>query len=239
MRSVRLAELAIRLFTSRERAAALMGDLLETRSQRGAVWFWFSIARVMFSLGWRLLGGVAAAWFMGMAWLNILQKPISVSAPHVLPAVWERMFLGIDGVGILLWFIAPYAFFRFGFRDRFTALANLFAWSITSGLYFWWIPGMIVVCSCVVVAGCIWALISREWRRAFVSLVCTTAGSLVAGLGLLYVEGIWQMRVYGPLVAEMHSPVPGMFVDAFVLATCAICSTAHRFCVVDHRYLAD
>lgn len=238
MRNVRLAELVIRLFTSRKRAAALMGDLLEARSQRGSVWFWFSIVRVIFSLGWRLFGGVGMSYFMGLCWLDILEKPSSMYAPHLVPAPWDGVFIAISGIGMILWFVAPYAFLRFGFRDRLAAVSCFFAWAVSLGVYFWWVPEVVVVCLVAVVGGSIWALTSPEWRRAFVALVCATAGSLVAALGVMYLEGIWQMRVY-PNAAGIKSPVTGLFVGAFVLLIGAICSIAHRFCAADDRYLAD
>lgn len=234
MRSVRLAELVIRLFTSRDRAAALMGDLVETRPRRGQIWFWYSVGRVILSLGWRLFGGVGMSYFMGLCWLDILERPSSIYAPHLVPRAWGGAFTAIAGIGTLLWFIAPYAFFRFGFRDRLAAVACFFAWTISLGVYFWWIPELLVFCSCAFAAGSIWALTSLEWRRAFVALVCATVGSLVAALGVMYLEGIWQMRVY-PNAAGINSPVTGLFVGAFVLSIGAICSIAHRFFLTESR----
>ena len=40
MRNAHLAEWILSLFTTRERAAATVGDLTENASARGALWFW-------------------------------------------------------------------------------------------------------------------------------------------------------------------------------------------------------
>ena len=38
------------------RAAAIMGDLVELSSTRGRLWFWTAYARTLISLGWRTGG---------------------------------------------------------------------------------------------------------------------------------------------------------------------------------------
>jgi len=53
MRSTRVAEWVLAQVTSRERAAAVIGDLLEKVPARGQLWFWWSVATTTVALVWR------------------------------------------------------------------------------------------------------------------------------------------------------------------------------------------
>jgi hypothetical protein len=53
MRSTRVAEWILSQVTSRERAEAVIGDLLEKVPSRGALWFWWSVVATTFALVWR------------------------------------------------------------------------------------------------------------------------------------------------------------------------------------------
>jgi hypothetical protein len=48
-----LAESLLARLTTRTRAAAILGDLLELSATRGRLWFWTTYARTLLSLGWR------------------------------------------------------------------------------------------------------------------------------------------------------------------------------------------
>lgn len=56
MRKTQIAESVLMLVTSRERAAAIAGDLVEESPGRGAWWLWWSVLRTAGSLLWRGLG---------------------------------------------------------------------------------------------------------------------------------------------------------------------------------------
>jgi hypothetical protein len=53
MRSTRVAEWVLAQVTSRERAAAVIGDLLEKVPARGQLWFWWSVVTTAVALVWR------------------------------------------------------------------------------------------------------------------------------------------------------------------------------------------
>jgi len=53
MRSTRVAEWILAQVTSRERAAAVIGDLLEKVPARGQLWFWWSVVTTAVALVWR------------------------------------------------------------------------------------------------------------------------------------------------------------------------------------------
>jgi hypothetical protein len=52
MRKAQIAELILSLFTSRERAASTVGDLMENAAGRDAWWFWSAVFRTAWSLSW-------------------------------------------------------------------------------------------------------------------------------------------------------------------------------------------
>lgn len=67
MRNASTAEWILCRLTSRERAASMIGDLVEIGERRGTLWFCLSLAGVAFSLVWRRPLAFAAALYAG-AW---------------------------------------------------------------------------------------------------------------------------------------------------------------------------
>jgi hypothetical protein len=55
MRKAQIAEFVLSLFTSPERAASTVGDLIENAAARGVWGFWWDISRTAFSLLWNSL----------------------------------------------------------------------------------------------------------------------------------------------------------------------------------------
>ena len=106
MRRVEVSERLLSLFTTRERAAAIIGDLLEAGSSH--LGFWFAVARIAFALAWRSgLGIVAAA---AAQYLMMWAVNWSARAPHPISQTAGRF-------GLCAWFWAMAAAFslvRFG-----------------------------------------------------------------------------------------------------------------------------
>src|SRR5579862_3305241 len=73
MHKARFAELILSLFTSRERAASTVGDLLEATPARGGLWFWWSVARTALSLLWSDFA-TQRALLAGLAFRGILMN---------------------------------------------------------------------------------------------------------------------------------------------------------------------
>jgi hypothetical protein len=85
-----MAELILSLFTTRERAASTVSDLLESSPARGLLWFWSSVGRTAASLVWDdfatepyFMGGLA---FRGLL-ANLALYIIAFAAIIVLAAV--------------------------------------------------------------------------------------------------------------------------------------------------------
>ncbi|MDP9049485.1 MAG: hypothetical protein M3O31_02010 [Acidobacteriota bacterium] len=98
-----------------DRAASILGDLLETARTRGRVWFWSSFTRVLCSLAWRVPAAWVGAYAFGAGvialmmthdplWLSADFRNINPSGPISIPAL-----LIVTTPGMALWFVAPYA----------------------------------------------------------------------------------------------------------------------------------
>ena len=85
MRNTSLAESILARFTTPERAASIVGDLVESTGRRGTVWFWFSVMRTAFPLlGRRLVANSSR-----------MARYLLLLGPFCLPvlAVWAIVHL--------------------------------------------------------------------------------------------------------------------------------------------------
>jgi hypothetical protein len=124
MRNAILAERIIGLFTDRERAANIVGDLAETAQTRGGVWFWRSVAGAAIGLGWRF-----AAVFAACAALQMAIAAAAGAILNALSAANHGRALAPIGPALsfsamLLSGVALYSAFRYGVRDALTRLAT-------------------------------------------------------------------------------------------------------------------
>jgi hypothetical protein len=127
-----LAERLLARITDPTRAAAIFGDLLELAATRGRLWFWTAYTRTLISLGWR----TPAAFLIALTSVRIMVFVYPRWVHHVLRHLtgeWPvSMFLGqlavafgplLNAIAMCLWFALPYAWMRFGLRDRLTQFA--------------------------------------------------------------------------------------------------------------------
>jgi hypothetical protein len=192
MHRLKLLERVLARFTTPDRAASILGDLLETSHTKGKLWFWVSFARVLLSLAWR----APAAWFGayaagGMLFVSMVNHdPLWNSVgfkdvdPSGLVTVLSFCFVGIPGIA--LWFIAPYAALRFGLSDRFTQLAvSLFAVT-TLALLPTRLHGMLPAGAVLLVASITAGLLLPAWRRQVIDLLATVAIGSLGFAGAIY-----------------------------------------------------
>lgn len=110
MRDTQVAEFILGLFTSRDRAAATVGDLVESAPAHGALWLWLCILRTALSLLWRDL--VAEPSFMaGLALRGLL---VNASLYLALGLVLAVIFIFFAAFGM-----GPPAFLE-GANDAFS-----------------------------------------------------------------------------------------------------------------------
>lgn len=230
MRSEFVAEWILARLTAPSRAASIVGDLLENRSEKGTLWFWRSFAGIVLAVAWRRPLAFASAFYLGLYSLGALQMPIyGMAATHRPPEAWMPVFAVLGGIGIILWMAAPYAAIRFGLRDSFAQLALVFGGLITVITFYWWIPAVLSACLVLAFSLITASMFVVQRRRASLALAVATAFGFGGGLFTLYLAGLYQKHLYPGPVAEINSNVINWGVP--LLATWILtkaCSRAHH-----------
>ncbi|HEV2175313.1 MAG TPA: hypothetical protein VGR71_17190 [Nitrospira sp.] len=183
MHDVEWAEWVIARFTDTDRAASIVGDLLESQLQRGVLWFWLSFVGIVLSLNRQRL----AAFFAACVCLRFLRGlPMPVFAPLVgrppadqPPEIWQSFFVVLGWVGMLLWVVTPYGLLRYGVRDRLAQLALAFCVPITASIYGWRVPACVATSSVLVLIIFISSLTHARWRKPLLVVVA----ALIVGYG--------------------------------------------------------
>lgn len=228
-----VAEWIISRFTDRDRAASVVGDLLETVPQKGGLGFWTSIGGIVFSLVWRRPIAFAAAFYVGWWVVGALQIPIYGMHTHRPPHAWMPLFTLLGIIGMLLWTIAPYAAIRYGGRDPFTQLAAAYSLAIAGLIFYWWIPMATVVVLAVIVGVSIFSIRSSSGRRAMVALCGAAVGGLGGWLLVLYIDSLYEKHLYPKGVGDFeasHMRLWGSLVAvAAIWGITSACSRAHRY----------
>jgi hypothetical protein len=182
------AEWILRRCTSQDRAASIVGDLVELKAQKGAFWFWLSLMGVTLSLVWQRPLAFIAALYTGTWAFSAFQMAIwGVHAQH-RPGeyFWMPVFSVLTGFGSMLWAVLLYSAIRYGLNDRVTQLTFALTGLVTAVIYLWWQP--VVLAICIVVSICVISasILTQKYRRAiivpFVTFAVSMAASIVAGL---------------------------------------------------------
>lgn len=219
-----LAESLLALFAGSARAAAIYGDLVELSATRGRLWFFATYTRTLLSLTWR----TPVAFLCGVGVFDVA-FPLFQAWMHHMPHAWRtraadplltHMGPGLALATLPLWFAVPYAFIRYGLRDRVAQLLCVVSLGATLALlYIPWLSTACAVATALLVAG---ALLSANWRRPMAILVVALgAGSAtLAGSAVLF-------RTFAPRSSSANGTLTGtleiattlaMFALAFVLA---------------------
>jgi hypothetical protein len=150
MHTASTAEWILCRLTTKERAASMVGDLVEIAKQKGKLWFWFSVAGVALSLFWRRPIAFFAAFYVGSWTLNLfMMAAISIYSQHLPPASWMNMFNALVLVGSTECALSIYAAIRYGLQERITQMALIWTGLVTTVIYFWWQPVVLGVCIAV------------------------------------------------------------------------------------------
>lgn len=99
MRKDRIAEWLLVLVTSRERAASIVGDMMESADTHGSAWFWTSVLRATASLLWR---GFAAnpRGMLGLAFFGWLTGLLLTSVSIFIPVFVGGVLVEIFGITV-------------------------------------------------------------------------------------------------------------------------------------------
>jgi hypothetical protein len=174
MHSSSIAEWIVARFTDKQRAASIMGDLLELEPRKGRLWLLLSLFRVVISVAWRRSLAFIVAPYVGLWMLGRLAAALQNSyLRHAPPGTW-----GVPGnlsllpiAGAFLWMMLLYTAIRYGVRDRLTQLVLALAGMITAVVYGWGQPIVLAVCMALGVCVVAVSAIGRKYRRAVMVLL--------------------------------------------------------------------
>ena len=227
------AEWLFARLTTPDRAAAMMGDLAEMAITRSRLWFWFAYARTLITLGWR--GPVA--FVIALASVRIMCRVYPMWVQYELrhlKSEWQiNMFFRqlavasgpfLNATAMCLWFVLPFAWVRFGLRDRLTQFAFILLLCTLPVVSFheWLIDASSIATMLFLLA----AVISPLWRRPLAVLAGTSITAIAAIVCCFRVLAMSQHRAF-----LTFSPTKGVgwLITAFALAFAAfVCSLLHR-----------
>lgn len=185
----------------------MVGDLVEIGERKGRLWFWLSLAGVVFSAAWRRPLAFIAAFYAGMWAVAGLQMAIvGIHAQHRPPEYpWVPIFMALAMVGSALWAMSFYAAIRYGLQDRASQIA--FAWTglFTTVIYLWWQPVILGVCIAAALFLAAVCLSNGERRRSLLVVAVSVAAllgaeTLTAFIGSRYqhflLPGPWGTREF-------------------------------------------
>jgi hypothetical protein len=224
-----LPESLLALFTSSDRATAIMGDLEELAQTRGRRWLWTAYLRTLAALGWR----TPVAFLAGYAVCQLVASGIEFWILHTSFAWRTAMRSGpfaamgplVTAVPLALWFMLSFGLVRYGWRDKFVQLAG--ASALLASVAFL-DPHLLSEVSATILAIVTLVLLAiPAWRRAVVVLLSSVvAGSLVAiaiSFGMAIATMYLSEQLHpGRLIPNQH---PSDIV--VLLAFAIVCSSLH------------
>jgi hypothetical protein len=183
MSSASFAEWVIARFTTKARAASIIGDLLEAVPERGKPWFWLSVAGVFFSLTWRhALAFVVTFCLWKYRWRATLSvKVLSPSevaseiASYHPPTLTMLFYMYLYSLGFQLRPGTFYMAIRYGLKDTFVR-HTLVAWLLVGFVarYFYTSPKIAIACVALTGCGIIYSAVSAQRRKGLLALVCVS-----------------------------------------------------------------
>jgi hypothetical protein len=202
MQAASVVEAILCWVTTRDRATAIVGDLVEIREQKGTVWFWLSAAGVLLSLVWRWPIAFVASFYAG-AWsfAAFLMATTGINAHHPQPDYpWGLVVEGLVFVGSCAVALSVFACIRYGLRDRATQMVLAWGTLATAVIYLWWVPAVLLACITGAVALGFYSICTRQGRRSSIvvwsAIVVGVCGFFWwAAIGTLYQNwlkpGLW------------------------------------------------
>jgi hypothetical protein len=203
MRSASIAEWIVSRFTSRSRAASVVGDLVEVKPHKGVFWFWASLAGIILSLTWRsfvalMVAFYAAAW----AFAGFQMLLYGIHAQHRPPVSWMPAFAILGGSGSLLWMLLMYAVIRYGVQDRSAQLTLVWVCLVTAVICFWWQPIALSLCIALSICAVSISVAKKENRWAVSTLLGATTAGFGCALLSMFLAGRYQHFIYPGLMGD-------------------------------------
>lgn len=237
MRLASLAECLVRLVEGSDRAAALVGDLVEIAQTRSRLWFGLAVLRLLVSRLWRPVVGVIAVLYSSN-WLLFASSMAlhGIHAQHRPPFMWTPFFDVVGAICAILSGSALYSAIRYGLGNVYTRLALAVAGLCALVTFARWFPGVLYACGAIFFALFFFSVlrVQRLWALLTAGLtVIVTFVTNYAGLFALsyYQNTILHIGLLGSRELAEHPSLNWLslavyFADAFVIA--ALCSFMHR-----------
>jgi hypothetical protein len=184
MHSASIAEWMVARFTSANRAASIVGDLLELKPQKGPLWFWLSTARVVFSHAWRRSLAYVAASLVGIMVFGGMQATDALGVRRLLSRQypWMNLFWVLSSIVL---FVLAYTAIRYGLRDRLAQLALAMTGLIAAVIryqYYGRQTPVLMLCITLAASVVVASLLKSERRRAALVLLGVEAVGILGGL---------------------------------------------------------
>ena len=236
MRSHAIAEWIVGRFTSKGRAASILGDLEELKPQKGRLWFWLSLTGVVLSLTWRRLIAFVAALYAGSWAFGAFQVAIlGVHAQHRPPEYpWMPVFLAISWVGAFLWLILLYAAIRYGLQDKLTQASLASTAIVTVILYCWWQPVVLAVSIAMTIFVVAASIANKQRLKAALALTVAVAAGFGGGFVATRMAALYAHSVItgpmGDVELRTHPSIGWVTFCALLMAawsTTSVCSLVH------------
>ena len=174
-----ISERLLALFTPRERAAVIVGDLLELHGKRSA--FWLAVAQTTWALSWRTgLGFLLAACAEFYALFVVCNW--AAHPPHGVDsaAVFSGWCFALFTTG------AVFSSVRFGVFDATSRLPIALALLAGLDLAFWWMPGVRLTSNAMTVLVVLISCLTRQRRLALRRLLGAMFAAAAPLLGMMY-----------------------------------------------------
>jgi hypothetical protein len=235
MRSVAVAEWVLARFAGEQRAAAMLGDLLEQRQQRSERWFWRSLAGVLLAVAWRpVLGFVGAFYVANWALRGMMPRGFVGSAPHDF--IWLPVLDATIFVGSFAWFVVVYAGIRYGVRDTLMQLAGALAVLATAVAFSWHYGPLLVAFAALTLAVVIASAAVRRRRGAAAAflgtgLIYLASLYLTALLASFYQRRVLHLRIIGSVELQEHRSISYVVLFLMVMGQAVMawaCAKMHR-----------
>lgn len=226
MRSASFAEWIIARFTTKARAASIVGDLLEAVPKKGKLWFWLSTAQVVVSLTWRHALALAVTFCLWKyRWrANVTVEVMSTAdlAPVQPPTLTTLFYLYLYSFGFQLRLGTFYMAVRYGLKDIFVR-HTLAAWLLVGFVsrYFYTSSRIAIVYAAL--AGCafVYSAASARRRKGLLALACVFAFLFAwdkfSGLVVLIV--FRAILVVAPSQISLAAMLLVLLVQTFAFAT--------------------
>jgi hypothetical protein len=237
MRSASAAEWIVGRFTTKNRAASVVGDLVELQPQKELLWFWVSLIGVVVSVSWRAgIRLIAALFVYGVAFLVLAIVSCSPKdLQHWPPNLWFLWALSTS-IGAVLWMTLTYAGIRYGLRDKVTQLALVWASLVTVAISFWREPMILFLCLAVSIGMASVSISKIRYRKATWVLLGTVVTGY-AGNRLMGYLSMFGLRLLLHSGHKIHFLLLGVVVSFIVTwITVMACSHMHHWLLRDKPF---